>query len=264
MKSFMVAALLATAPVVVNPAMGDPLPEPLETQRQAAIELALRACDGEQTAFNQLTALVLDDNLPAAQSIAWLVGNEACPDFGLVPAGQDRHHVAGQMTKRLALKGYPIAQFGYGRNLMRGTNGIALDPKAGMDMLMNAAKGGYATAAVVLAEEIPKIRALRPQDIVYLHDLLEFAEQEGVDQARVTLGRAQVYDALYSYSENPLQAAQAIDFYDQIADTSPVAAARRDELTGILQSVHGLSLDQARKQMADQAADGDVAAISID
>lgn len=174
----------------------DPLPEPLESKRKAAIVLSDKACKGDSDAFRTLENRAQADDLAAAHSIAWVVGNPRCPTYGMVDANQNRREVEARMYAQNATRGYPISQSNHGINLMRGSNGIARNPEAGVKMISQAVDGGYA-AALVYSTEAAFQEGLAVEMNPLVGPYLAFAIKQGVDPDRVRLARATVFEVLY-------------------------------------------------------------------
>ncbi|MCR8825575.1 hypothetical protein [Pseudosulfitobacter koreensis] len=174
----------------------DPLPEPLESKRQAAIVLSEKACDGDVAGLRALEKKAAAGDLAAAHSIAWVVSNNRCPTYGMVGAGQDRDEVGARMYARNATRGYPISQSNHGINLMRGSNGIPRDPETGARMIGQAVDGGYAIA-LVYSTEAAFQEGLEVEMNPMVGPFLAFAVEEGVDPDRVRLARASVFEELY-------------------------------------------------------------------
>ena len=130
---------------ILEPASADPIKEPWQSQREAAIELGNRACAGDERAISEVRRGIARGDPVLMNNVVSLQAK--CDAFDSF----SEDAVIG-FQRRAAEAGYPIALSNYGIRLIKGW-GVPVDTKQGARLMARAVEGGNGYAAAVLAHE---------------------------------------------------------------------------------------------------------------
>ncbi|WP_353889652.1 DUF4189 domain-containing protein [uncultured Roseibium sp.] len=168
------AALAYLLPILVLPALADPLPAMWQVERERYQALYKAACGGDRAAYNKLKKAAEVDRSPAAMNSLRITHYVKRCGYGNGDTDYTR-----KLLMDAAELGYPIAQSNQGLAHLKGTDGFERDPKAGVRLMEQAARGGYGRAAGYLAREYTRGEFLE-QDLDKAETLLQVARQEDV------------------------------------------------------------------------------------
>lgn len=162
----------------VSSVNADPLPEPWQSQREAAKALSAKACAGDKAAIKEIEIQIFDSNLAVMSNTGWLRSN--CDAFKKWTA----FNVANYQ-EQAAYGGYPIAMLTYGIRLIAGRPRSEKQLKLGIKMMERAAAAGYGVAAVRLAELYTSGKNVE-RDLEKARKYLAIAKAEGVEESKLS------------------------------------------------------------------------------
>ncbi|MBD8876484.1 DUF4189 domain-containing protein [Roseibium polysiphoniae] len=168
------AALAYLLPVLVLPALADPLPAMWQVERERYQALYKAACGGDRAAYNKLKKAAEVDRSPAAMNSLRITHYVKKCGYGDGESDYTR-----KLLMESAELGYPIAQSNLGVARLKGSDGFERDSKAGVRLMEQAARGGYGRAAGYLAREYTRGEFLE-QDLDRAETLIQVATQEDV------------------------------------------------------------------------------------
>ena len=177
---------------ILEPASADPIKEPWQSQREAAIELGNRACAGDERAISEVRrGIARGDPVLMTNVVSLQAKCDAFDSFS-------EDAVIG-FQRRAAEAGYPIALSNYGIRLIKGW-GVPVDTKQGARLMARAVEGGNGYAAAVLAHEYASGEFLK-RNLSKAGAFLKIAEQEGASADRIATAREQIASANLAIGE---------------------------------------------------------------